>query len=206
MVELSDILIVDMVVHTVLGSVLTFLVLVVLRLACAKMKVLLRFARLKFRYIILLAIVLPILLSVGVAGILKVSSTRDISTLLRKLRTCTSLEVRNSFYDREAYKVDSEDIVIEDREIIEKLVAVMDNAIYKRRRRGGVIDTKDLIDIDLYRNGTQIAWFRIIGGYILQIGKATERRRYECQDADFLYKVREAIGAGGVHFDIGSEE
>jgi hypothetical protein len=206
MIKLSDVFIVDLVVHAVLGAILTFLILVVLRIACAKMKVLLPFAKLKLRYMMLFVIAGSILLSIGVAGIVKVSSTRDISTLLQKLRTCTSLKAHNSFFDREAYKSASEDILIENREIIDKLVAVMDSAIYKRSSRGGFIDSRNLIDIDLYRNGRQMTRFRIIAGYILQIGKGTERRLYECQDADFLFKAREAIGARGAYFGLYSEE
>lgn len=200
MIELSDILIVDFVVLTPVGAILVFLVLLVLRIVCAKMKVLKPFAKLKIRYLALLVIAGSVLLSIGVAGILKVSSTRDISTLLRKLRTCSSIRVDNSYYDRQAYKHDREYIVINNRERIQELVTLIENAGYKRTRSGGFIDTRSIVDIYIYENGSETGSFRFIL-HILETGKDTKQRRYDCADMYFLSRVRQTIGAQGVFFD-----
>jgi len=183
-----------------------FVLLLILQKICAKTNILLAFANLKARHIVVMLTVSSVLLFVLLATLLKVCAKKDISSILVKLKSCTTLTVHNSFYDRKAYKKASENITIKNREIIGKLTDVMANAQYELVWMPGSFATEEFIDVYVHKNDVQISEFRVIAGNILEIGKVSKPHRYMCPDRGLLDKVREVTGARGDWLGTGRQK
>ena len=174
-------------------SICLFLVVLVLRLLERK-KILQKLVNLKVRNIILIIALGSISFVLVVTGILKVSSAKDISSILDMLQDCSNVWVVNSYYDRELNRVANEKIIIEEQKTIRTLSNVMAKAKYQRDRMRGVPSTFDTIDIYVIRkNNSEIQKIRfsVIAGYLLDINK----HRYYSSNEELLYDIRKAIGA-----------
>jgi hypothetical protein len=137
-----------------------------------------------------------------VTSILKTSWQRDISSILGSLRTCDSLRVRNSFYDRGSASAIPvvEDIVVKNPQTIRELTDILRNIRYKRFSTPSSptrLGTEEMIDVYIYENSVQVDWFRIIGGCALEIDKGTKLLRYRSSDEDLITRLRETVGARG---------
>lgn len=188
MVKLSGIFIITIGASTVFLSLCMLFMLLICRILCSKIKIFMHFAKLKIRYIILITIAGSILLFFSMAAIYKITSTIEIASIKSDLKTCTSLRAQYTFGDPKTYKIVSEDITIEDSNVLGQLAALMANVKYERWRGGGYLAALDKMDIILYKNGLPIRQIRIVAVNFLETNNT-----YRCSDSSLAEKIRKIL-------------
>ncbi|HIJ52340.1 MAG TPA: hypothetical protein HPP66_04200 [Planctomycetes bacterium] len=185
-------IVIDLAVKVICVSILIFIFLLVLRNVCANKMILLGFANLKIYRIIIALSICSVVLFILIVSILSISTRREISLMIENLEDCTELKIVNSLMTLKGSV--TEESTINDRRIIERLVSVMNKGGFTRMTSRGCIETKEYIDIYVFKNKREIVKFRIIGGYVLEIGEEPELRRYRSSSKKLLWEVRISLG------------
>lgn len=179
-----------------------FAMLLVLKVYAEK-KILLAVFNLKVRNIILALFIGSVLLFLLWTVSLKMSAKKDITLILSSLESSVRLMVRNSFYDQEHNGMTTENIVVEDAELISKLEDVLAKVRYELVSPLGHPATENFIEIRIIRKNqkkNQTDSFGIVGSNLLLISSKTSNhklRQYISSDEKLLSNVRDAIGVRG---------
>lgn len=182
----------ELAVMIIFASFLIFIFLLFLRHFCYSRQILLGFANLKIYRIIIALSICSVVLFILIINILNISARREISLMIENLEDCTDLKIVNSLMTLKGDVV--EESIINDRRIIERLVSVMNKGDFTRMKSGGLIATKEYIDIYVFKNKRKIVKFRIIGGYVLEIGEEPEMHRYRSSGKELLWEARTSLG------------
>ena len=130
-------------------------------------------------------------------SLIKLWATRTVSSITDKLKTCTGLEVHNSFYDRASEQEVYKKIAINDPNVFERLTSVMTNAKYKLLLLPGAISTKDFVMVILYRDSTQIGCFQVIAGDMLCLCANRNNLVFESEDEALSFRIRDVLSLDG---------
>ena len=124
-------------------------------------------------------------------GIVKVITEIDISHIMRNLKNSDKLQIWNSSpqLSRSA-PLGYEEIIVMDSEAIMRIYDVLDTCKYKMEYTPGLLWTKNVIGVRMYKGETQIGDFAIIGT-TLQVG--SDFHRYRPSDKQFLNRLRAAM-------------
>jgi len=177
------------------GAVLTFASLLALRRFCSSKGILLSFASLKTLKLILMVGVCAVLSFILLVCTVTMSARREIWSVFGSVQRCSSIKLVNSVMTLKGNIC--EESVITQREVIESLFALLNETSFNRMTSAGAIATKDYIEIEVYNNGERIVSFRVIGGYVLEVGEIPMPHRYKSSERDLLANVRKVIGVRG---------
>jgi len=174
----------------------------ILRRECGRRRICTRLVNTRIRYVLLIMIVGAILSFIVGNNVIEAYVERHISASLGHLKTCDTLKIRNSFYDRGSVSATPviEDIRVNDAQAIKKVADILGNSQYRPLMSWGGpsrIGTEELMDIYVYNQQVEVDRLRVIAGYVLIIDKDSARYRYRSLDDGLLDKLRQVVGAGG---------